>query len=239
MQPMIPLVALFSFYLPQAVAPSQSLDRATIAPAVEAALAENHIPGVVVAIVRDQELVLLEPFGLREVETITAMRADDLFQIGSCTKTFTAALLVQAAEKGELGLDDPLGAWLDGTRWVFGEICGFGGIFSSARDLARYLSALLAQKDAGPFTAQTRALLSTPVADAGPGQRMALGWFVQREAGGPEFLLHGGEVDSYSAMLMLQREARLGVVVLANRGADSAERVGRALLPKALSARAK
>lgn len=337
----------------------QGLDRAAIAPAVEAVLAEAHIPGVVVAIVRGQELVLLEAFGLRELETKTPMRVDDLFQVGSCTKTFTATLLAQAAEKGELALDDPLGQWLDEARalpdwvhdvtlrqiathtsglpgnpvnrrnradgpgimepysieelyagladtrtsgkpgerwgysnlgfgllghvleratetryeellrarvlgplgmsdsgiqpsseqearlapgywpdddervarprWRFGEVCAFGGLFSSGRDMARYASALLASADAGPFTAATRAVLFAPVIDIQPGRRMALGFFVDR-VGEVELVGHGGEVDSYSAELAVWRGDGIGLVVLANRGADSAGRVRQALL---------
>ncbi|NOT32212.1 MAG: beta-lactamase family protein [Planctomycetes bacterium] len=122
-------------------------------------------------------------------------------------------------------------------RWRFGEVCGFGGMFSSTRDMARYASALLAASDAGPFTAVTRAVLFTPEADIGPGQRKAMGWFVSRTADGGELVGHGGEVDSYSSALALDRAHRLGLVVLANRGADSAERVSRAILALDLAQR--
>src|SRR5262245_49184609 len=101
---------------------AQTLDRGTLGPIVEAALAEGETPGTVVALVRGPDVILLEPFGLRDVASKTPLRADDLFQIGSCTKTFTAALVTQAAAKGELGLDDPLGQWLDGKRALPGWV---------------------------------------------------------------------------------------------------------------------
>lgn len=358
--PMLPLVLV----APLAISVSQAVDRAALAPVVEAVLTESETPGTVVALVRGSDVILLEAFGLSDVGSKRPMRADELFQIGSCTKTFTAALLTQAAAKGELGLDDPLGQWLDPARelpewvhdvtlrqiathtsglprdatnrrnvpgapsvaepysidelyaglgatqtsgapgarwsysnlgygllghalenatgkkyevllrervlaplgmndsgvtptpeqearlapgywdgdfelvprarWVFGDVCANGGIFSSARDLARYVSALLAKGDAGPFSDATRAVLFTPVADIQPGRRMAPGWFVDTFPGVGEVVGHGGEVDSYSSALALIRDANLGLIVLANRGGDSAELLSRALLTKAL-----
>jgi len=344
--------------------PLQSIDRAALAPVVEPVLAEANIPGVVVAIVRGKELLLLEAFGLREIAKKSPMRVEDLFQIGSVTKTFTAALLTQAAAKGELSLDDPLAQWLDDThelpewahdvtlqqiathtagiprdapnrrnvpdspsvaepysleelyaalpstrpiaapgarwsysnlgfgllghvleratgkryeellrervfaplgmsdsgiqptaeqearlapgywfgdpepvarpRWRFGEVCAFGGIFSSARDLSRYVTALLASGDAGPFTDATRSLLFTPQVDAQAGQKMGLAWFVDRPGKPDETIEHGGEVDSYSSDIVLRRDAHVGVIVLANRGGDSATRVCRAIQERVL-----
>lgn len=38
--------------------------------------------------------------------------ADAIFEIGSITKTFTASLIMQAVEKGEMSLDDPLQKYL-------------------------------------------------------------------------------------------------------------------------------
>jgi CubicO group peptidase (beta-lactamase class C family) len=114
-------------------------------------------------------------------------------------------------------------------RWRFGQVCAFGGAFCSARDLARYASALLAAEDVGPFCEAARQILFTPVPDIGAGRRMAVGWFVDRLPGVGEVIGHGGEVDNYSSALALSRERRLGIVVLANRGADSAERVSRSL----------
>jgi CubicO group peptidase (beta-lactamase class C family) len=115
-------------------------------------------------------------------------------------------------------------------RWRFGEVCAAGGIFSSARDLARYVSALLAQGEAGPFTDATRKELFTPVVDIGGGRRMGLAWFVDRAPNVGQVIGHGGEVDSYSSALSLSLDAHLGLIVLANRGGDSAERVSQALL---------
>ncbi|MCK5921210.1 MAG: beta-lactamase family protein, partial [Methylococcales bacterium] len=42
----------------------------------------------------------------------TPMPAEGAFRIGSITKMFTAAVIVQLAEDGVLTLDDPLALWL-------------------------------------------------------------------------------------------------------------------------------
>src|SRR2546427_8616962 len=42
-----------------------------------------------------------------------AARADGRFEIGSITKTMTAALVVLAASEGRVSFDDEIGTWLD------------------------------------------------------------------------------------------------------------------------------
>ena len=43
------------------------------------------------------------------------MNADFYSRIGSMTKTFTVTAVLQLAEQGELGLDDPIGKFIDGV----------------------------------------------------------------------------------------------------------------------------
>jgi D-alanyl-D-alanine carboxypeptidase len=42
-----------------------------------------------------------------------AMRPADRFHVGSVTKTFTAALILQLDQSGELSIDDPVSRWID------------------------------------------------------------------------------------------------------------------------------
>lgn len=55
--------------------------------------------------------VVIDP----DAVTFAGLGADENteFEIGSITKTFTALLLAQAVERGEVALDDPVGAYLD------------------------------------------------------------------------------------------------------------------------------
>jgi CubicO group peptidase (beta-lactamase class C family) len=338
------------------------LDRATIEPVVRQTLDSLRIPGAVVAIAHGDSVVLLEAFGVRDVESGAPMRSDDRFLIGSLTKQFTATLLAQLAASGTLALDDPLAMHLDPAyphpewaqrvtlrqlathtaglprnpvnrrdvpdspgvmlpysrtelyegftrttleaepgsvraysnlgfailgevvaraagsryevvlgdsllvplgledtaiadaradesrfpsgywprderaiarpRWVFGEVTAFGGLYSTARDLARFLVAQTASGPGAPFPAGTRAVLHTPSPGvaATPGQAMALGWFVYSLPGGVTLVGGGGEVDSFSSAMGFVEAPRVAIVALTNRGGGSGEQVIRAVV---------
>ncbi len=50
--------------------------------------------------------------GVANLKDGTAMAPSGAFRIGSITKMFTEAVIIQLAEEGELTLDDPLSLWL-------------------------------------------------------------------------------------------------------------------------------
>lgn len=68
---------------------------------------EQHIPGLAFAIVKDDQVVYLKAFGLRDVERALPATADTLFPIGSCTKAFTSMAVGISQDEGTLSLDDP------------------------------------------------------------------------------------------------------------------------------------
>jgi amidase len=68
-------------------------------------------PGAVL-LVTGPDFHFLEAAGFADVDKKTPVRPQDRFEIGSNTKMFTAALLVQLAEQEKLGLDDHLSKWL-------------------------------------------------------------------------------------------------------------------------------
>lgn len=72
----------------------------------------GEIPGVVAGLSVDGRRVLLEGFGLADVENEVAMTEDSVVRIGSVTKQFTAVVLLRLAEEGLLRLDDPAKRWL-------------------------------------------------------------------------------------------------------------------------------
>jgi CubicO group peptidase (beta-lactamase class C family) len=119
-------------------------------------------------------------------------------------------------------------------RWRFGEVAAFGGVYSSVHDLARFVRAQYADGDGALLDPATRAILHAPVADVGRGRRMAVGWFVDTLPGIGELCSHGGEVDSFSACIAFSAKSKVGVVVLCNRGGNSAELVCRAALQHGL-----
>ena len=61
---------------------------------VQEAMKETRTPGAAVAVVRGGRVVFAKGFGVGSAETGAPVTPDMLFQIGSMTKIFTAALLV-------------------------------------------------------------------------------------------------------------------------------------------------
>ena len=70
-------------------------------------------PGVLV-VVREDGKVNSEARGFADWSRSSRMHADERFRIGSVTKTFVAALVLQLAEDGRLRLDDSVERWLPG-----------------------------------------------------------------------------------------------------------------------------
>lgn len=66
----------------------------------------QHIPGAVLAIVRDDRVIYMQAMGVRDVEQNLPVTPDTLFPIGSCTKAFTSMEIARSADRGQLSLDD-------------------------------------------------------------------------------------------------------------------------------------
>jgi CubicO group peptidase (beta-lactamase class C family) len=71
-------------------------------------MAEWHIPGLALALVRQDAPPLLQAFGLRDIESGSSVETTTLFPIGSITKSFTATGLALLVDEGKLGWDVPV-----------------------------------------------------------------------------------------------------------------------------------
>ena len=74
----------------------------------------RHVPGVALGVVHGHEQLTL-CMGVSSVDNPLPVTPDTLFQIGSTTKTMTAALLMKHVAIGALDLDAPLLTYLDFT----------------------------------------------------------------------------------------------------------------------------
>ena len=83
--------------------PLQGLDAA-----VERALRDWEMPGLALAIVKDDAVVLSRGYGVRELGQPTPVDERTVFAIGSVTKAFTAAALGMLVDEGKVGWDDPV-----------------------------------------------------------------------------------------------------------------------------------
>ena len=93
---------------------------AAAAPADFAAKADAYLksayaadaPGVAVIVVDDGKVVYAGGQGLADIEARRKITSETVFRLGSITKQFTAAVILQLAEEGKLSLSDPLSKFL-------------------------------------------------------------------------------------------------------------------------------
>jgi CubicO group peptidase (beta-lactamase class C family) len=80
----------------------------SLAASIEAERIAQHVPGIALAIVRDDALLFARGFGLADIEHARPVTPETTFAIGSTSKAFTATLVALLAAEGKLGFDDPV-----------------------------------------------------------------------------------------------------------------------------------
>src|SRR5262245_23424168 len=75
-------------------------------------IAIRQLPGVVVGVVSDQDLIWAKGFGHANIEAGRPMETDTRFRMASHSKLFTATAIMQLREQGKLRLDDPVAEYL-------------------------------------------------------------------------------------------------------------------------------
>lgn len=76
------------------------------------AQADRRMPSVSACVFRDGEVLWESVLGLADVAASRAATANDVYRIGSITKTFTAVLVMQLVDAGRIDLDAPLRTYL-------------------------------------------------------------------------------------------------------------------------------
>jgi len=92
-----------------------SVDAATakrIDTGVRQVLHRFDVPGAAILVIRGGKRIYAHAYGERDKERRLEVRTDTPFEIGSITKQFTAAAIVQLQEAGKLGLDHKLADYL-------------------------------------------------------------------------------------------------------------------------------
>jgi D-alanyl-D-alanine carboxypeptidase len=155
-----PTASLFATATPTAVptptivpVPMPRLDLATTAPlghlgaTTEAALTEAldsirtgaKLPGVQAAIAFPDGSTWTGQSGVGVISSAAPVTAETLFSVGSISKTFVAALVLRLAERGTIGLDDPLSRYVPSfpnaaaitLRELLGHTSGIHDLFTS------------------------------------------------------------------------------------------------------------
>ncbi|HQR29827.1 MAG TPA: serine hydrolase domain-containing protein, partial [Anaeromyxobacteraceae bacterium] len=75
---------------------------------IEAQMAAAQVTGLSIALVDGDQVVWARGFGWADREAGRLADADTVFEIGSVSKTFGAATVLQLVEEGRMDLDDPL-----------------------------------------------------------------------------------------------------------------------------------
>jgi D-alanyl-D-alanine carboxypeptidase len=82
--------------------------------AVNQAMTAAGVPGSIIGI-WGPDGTYVRAFGVADKTTRDPMKTDFYSRIGSVTKTFTVTAVLQLADQGKLGLDDPIAEFVDGV----------------------------------------------------------------------------------------------------------------------------
>jgi len=72
----------------------------------------QHMPGAVLGIVIDGDLVWVKTAGLQNLESQAPVTPDTVFRIASMTKSFTAMAILKLRDEGKLSLDDEVARYV-------------------------------------------------------------------------------------------------------------------------------
>lgn len=116
----VPSAAPLTLLLPcllLAQQPAAPLDTARIDSIVAAGMAARHLVGVSIGIMEDGRIVFAKGYGTANLATGARVDTTTRFAIGSVTKQFTCAIILQLAAEGRLSVDDPVAKYFpDLTR---------------------------------------------------------------------------------------------------------------------------
>jgi CubicO group peptidase (beta-lactamase class C family) len=75
---------------------------------------ERRIPGLQIAVVQRGKIILLNSYGIGNLQYSTPVTNQSIFSINSCTKAFTGIAVMQLIEEGKVDLAAPVSRYLDG-----------------------------------------------------------------------------------------------------------------------------
>ena len=83
---------------------------------VNKAMKDWGVPGVAIAVIKDDRIVLAKGYGVRELGKPEPVDERTLFAIGSSSKAFTAAAIAMLVDDKKLKWDDPATQYLPGFQ---------------------------------------------------------------------------------------------------------------------------
>jgi len=129
----------------------------------DAAFAENQtqLSGFAVQVTRGAQTLLAKSYGFSDMASRRSLLVTDTFRIGSITKQFTAAAVLQLAEAGKLRLDAPLVIYLPEYSGP-GRLATIGQLLSHTTGLKDYteLAWYTTHETTGASTAEVLQVIS-------------------------------------------------------------------------------
>jgi CubicO group peptidase (beta-lactamase class C family) len=95
------------------IAKSFSQTKDTIDQYVEKAMAENHIPGAAIAIIKNGKILKEGYYGFANLEDSTPVTGQSVFEIASMSKQFTCAAILLLQQDGKISVNDLISKYLD------------------------------------------------------------------------------------------------------------------------------
>jgi CubicO group peptidase (beta-lactamase class C family) len=110
--------ALLALTLGPALVSAQSLPTVTVAHHLADSLARDFVargesPSVSIAVIRGADTIAIAAYGTADLEQGLAATPQSVYRIGSVTKQYTAAAVMQLIEQGAMALDDSIARHLD------------------------------------------------------------------------------------------------------------------------------
>lgn len=169
---------------------------ATLDSAARAFIARTRTPGLALAVVIGDSSVYATGFGVATLDTTgrgggARVTPETLFQLGSLTKPFTAALAATLADDGRLALDAPVGRYVTGLAPALARVTTAQLLSHSAG--IRHETAEYGSHDEGAFGAYARswtaryAMLPPGLAFSYSNPGFTLAGLVAQEAGGRSY----------------------------------------------------
>jgi CubicO group peptidase (beta-lactamase class C family) len=134
-------------------AAAQPLDTKAIDRIVTTAMKSWQLPGVAIAIVKNDRVVYVNGYGTKELGGTEPVTGDTLFQIASTSKAFTTTAMAMLAAEKKLSWDDPVRKHVDYFRLA--DLCADSQV--TLRDIVSHRTGLSRHDelwDNSPFTAE-------------------------------------------------------------------------------------
>lgn len=138
-------------------------------------MAEWHVPGMGLAVIMDDEVILERGFGLRDCENNLPVTPETQFAIGSVTKSFTAASCALMVDDGKLEWDQPVREILPTFR-LQDEVAAR---YTSVRDMLAHRTGLPRHDLSWLYCAATRNELMARIPHLPPTHQFRARWQYQ------------------------------------------------------------